>query len=173
MRQWFLIPVACFAASVSVVLAQGAASAAATGKVDVQWKCTPPNPMNAVPVPDSADHAYIVESFNCTATKGEIGGVKQKSGTATDFMEATGNNAKGHGVFVETLANGDKITYTYTATGVSANKAMQSGTDKWTAASGTGKFKGIKASGTCTAKGAADGSVTFDCTGTYTMGAGK
>ena len=105
MRQWFLIPVACFAASVSVVLAQGAAPAAATGKVDVQWKCTPPNPMNAVPVPDSADHAYIVESFNCTATKGEIGGVKQKSGTATDFMEATGNNAKGHGVFVETLAN--------------------------------------------------------------------
>lgn len=126
--------------------------------------------MNAVPVPDKADHAFIVDGVKCTAAKGEVAGVKQKDGAGTEMAEATGNKSTGRGIFVETLANGDKITYSYTFTGVAANNVMQSGSNKWTAISGTGKFKGIKGSGTCTAKGNADGSAVYDCIGTYTMG---
>jgi len=32
----------------------------------------------------------------------------KKDGAATEFAEKTGNASTGHGVFVETLANGDK-----------------------------------------------------------------
>lgn len=169
MRKLFLIPALCVFASAVVVFAQTAAPAAATGKVDVQWKCAAPNPVHALPVPDKADHAFVVQQVKCTAAKGEVAGVKQKEGLGTEFAEATGNNSTGRGIFVETLVNGDKITYSYTFTGVASNNMMQSGSNKWTATSGTGKFKGIKGSGTCKAKGNGDGSGVFDCTGTYTM----
>jgi hypothetical protein len=155
--------------STAALSAQTAAPAAATGKMDVQWKCAAPNPVNALPVPDKADHTFVVEQVQCTAAKGELAGVKQKEGAATEFAEATGNNSKGHGIFVETLVNGDKITYSYTFTGVSSNKVMDSGKNKWMATSGTGRFKGIKASGTCNAKAAADGTAVYDCVGTYTL----
>ena len=165
MRKRLLIPALFVVASATVLLAQ----TTAPGKVDVQWKCAAPNPVHALPVGDKADHAYVIQQFKCTAAKGEIGGVKNNEGSGTEFDEATGTNGKGHGIFVETLANGDKITYSYTSVGVSSNNMLQSGSNKWTATSGTGKFKGITASGTCTAKGAADGSALFDCMGTYTL----
>jgi hypothetical protein len=140
-----------------------------TSKADTQWKCAVPTPVHALPVGDAAGHAYVIQQVKCTAAKGEIGGVKEKEGTATEFVEATGNNSKGHGIFVSTLANGDKVTYTYTLSGTSKDEKLVSGSNKWTVTSGMGKFKGLTGSGTCTAKGAADGTAVFDCTGTYTM----
>lgn len=145
------------------------AQTADAAKLNTQWKCTAPNPVHALPVGDTADHAYVVQQGKCTATKGEIAGVMDKDGASTEFAEVTGNNAKGHGVFVSTLANGDKITYDYTFTGVSSKNAFQSGSNKWTMTGGTGKFKGIKGSGTCSGKGGSDGSAVFDCVGTYTI----
>jgi hypothetical protein len=162
MRKVVLLAVA-LSASASVSFAQ------TSGKISLTWKCTAPSPVHALPVGDSPDHAYIVEQAKCTTTNGEIAGVKQKEGIPTEFLDATGPNAKGHGVFVETLENGDKITYSYELTGVSKNKVLESGSNKWTVTSGTGKFKGMKGSGTCQAKGNADGSADFTCTGTYTL----
>jgi hypothetical protein len=74
---------------------------------------------------------------------------------------------------METLENGDTITYNYTLAGTMANKMMQTGTNAWTMGSATGKMKGITGSGTCAAKGNPDGSANFECKGTYTMGAAK
>jgi hypothetical protein len=165
-RKLLLIPAFVVVASVAGVLAQTPAA----GKLDTQWKCSAPNPMNALPIGDVPDHAYVIEQTKCTAAKGEIAGVKQKEGAATEFMEAKGDNGSGHGIFIETFASGDKITYTYTFTGVSKNHMLVSGSNKWTMTEGTGKFKGIKGSGTCAAKGNPDGSGVYDCMGTYTVG---
>lgn len=145
------------------------AQTAVTGKVSTQWNCAAPNPMHAVPVGDSADHAYIVQQSKCTAAKGEIAGVKDKDGVATEFAEGMGANVKGHGIFVATAASGDKIVYSYTFTGATKDK-MNTGSNKWTMTSGTGKFKGITGSGTCTGKGPEGGSAIYDCVGTYTLG---
>jgi hypothetical protein len=46
---------------------------------------------------------------------------------------------------------------------------MQSGANKWQATSGTGKFKGMQASGTCKATGNPDGSTSFGCEGVYSL----
>jgi len=67
------------------------------------------------------------------------------------------------------MVNGDKIYFTYQTTATIKNGQMQSGSDKWQATGGTGKFKTIKASGTCTGTGNADGSTTWACTGTYSL----
>src|SRR5947207_590698 len=104
MRRLLMLPALCVLASAVALVAQTAAPAAATGKVDAQWKCAAPSPMNAVPVPDKADHAFIVDSVKCTAAKGEIAGVKEKDGAGTEMAEATGTKSTGRGIFVETLA---------------------------------------------------------------------
>ena len=164
MRKLLLILMAtCLAVSPT------AAQAPASGKSATTWKCTAPSPANALPVGDAPNHMYVIEQVKCTATKGEIAGVKQTEGTATEFVDVTGDTSKGHGVFVETLANGDKGFYSYTFTGTSKDKVMVSGSNNWTLTGGTGMLKGAKASGTCAAKGSPDGGMTFDCTGTYTL----
>jgi hypothetical protein len=147
-----------------------AGSVAGAQAVNVTWKCTPQGTPTALQVGDAAGHAYVLDQINCTALKGSIGGVKQKEGLGTEFAEATGDNAKGHGFFVETLSSGDKIHYTYTFTGVSKDGKPVSGADKWTAVGGTGKFKGATGTGTCKATGNPDGSTNYDCTGHITVG---
>lgn len=145
------------------VLAQGKTA------LTTSWNCKTVEPVHTIPVPGEADHAYSVYQVKCTATKGEIAGVKQKEGIATEFGEAKGNASKGHGTFVETLASGDTATYDFQFTSTMKNKVVESASNTWTIASGTGKLKGIKGSGSCKGKGNADGSLSLECTGSYTM----
>ncbi|MBV9623007.1 MAG: hypothetical protein JOZ14_03405 [Acidobacteria bacterium] len=145
--------------------------ALAQRKSNVQWKCDKPAVQHEIDVGDNAGHAYVIEKINCTATKGEIAGVKIKSGTGTEFVDVKGDKATGHGEFVENMENGDKDYYRYEFTGTSNNGAFQSGSNKWSMTEGGGKMKGGQASGTCKAKGNADGSTSFDCLGTYTPAA--
>ena len=143
--------------------------ALAQGKVANGWACGKPAMGNSIEIGDQPNHSYAIDQIKCTSTKGEIAGVKEKEGTGTEFAEVTGNSSKGHGVFVETMANGDKINFTYQTTATIRDGKMQSGSDKWQATGGTGKFKGIKASGTCKGTGGADGSTNWTCTGTYSL----
>src|SRR5262245_25303217 len=108
-----------------------ATAVAAQGKMSSGWNCEKPSPAHSLDVGDHAGHAYMVDQFKCTATKGEIGGVKEKEGTGTEFMEATGNTLKGHGIFIETLENGDKIHYHYETTATMKDGKMESATNKF------------------------------------------
>ena len=146
-----------------------ASLALAQGKVANGWACGKAAVAHNIEVGDQAGHAFAIDQIKCTSTKGEIAGVREKEGTGTEFAEISGNSSQGHGVFLETMANGDKINFTYQFTGTLKNGMMATGSDKWQATSGTGKFKGIKASGTCTATGNAVGSMAYTCTGTYSI----
>ncbi len=141
----------------------------AQGKVANGWACGKPAMAHSIEVGDQPNHAYSIDQIKCTSTKGEIAGVREKEGTGTEFAEVKGNTFGGHGVFVETMANGDKINFTYQTTAAIKNGQMQSGSNKWQAIGGTGKFKGIKASGTCKGTGNPDGSATWTCDGTYSI----
>lgn len=143
--------------------------AAAQNKIHTEWKCDKASKMNAIEVPDKANHTYTLAQLKCTAVKGEIAGVKDKEGVATEFGDATGASSKGHGVFVETMANGDKLHFNYTTDVTYKGHDFASGNNKWEISDGTGKFKGMKASGSCAGKGNADGSSSWTCTGTYSV----
>jgi hypothetical protein len=146
-----------------------ATGALAQGKVANGWACGKPAMANGIEVGDQPSHTYSIDQIKCTSTKGEIGGVREKEGTGTEFAEVKGNHSSGHGIFVETMANGDMIHFSYQTTATLENGHLKSGTDKWQAISGTGKFKGIKGSGSCTGTGVADGSTNWTCTGTYSL----
>ncbi len=139
----------------------------AQGKIDAQWKCGKATVEHSIDVGDQAGHAYAVSQTKCSAAKGEIGGVQEKEGTGTEFHDVVGNNLSWHGVFVETLASGDKIHYSYKGTGTASGGKFASGSNTWTIIGGTGKFKGVTGKGTCKGKGAPDGTATWDCEGTY------
>jgi len=145
-----------------------AAVALAQDKVENGWACGKPAMANSIPVGDQPNHAYAIDQIKCTSSKGEIAGVKEKEGTGTEFVEVRGNNGHGHGIFVETLANGDTIYATYQPTFTMKDGQLESASDKWQFTDGTGKFKGIKGSGTCKGTASADGS-NWTCTGTYSL----
>jgi hypothetical protein len=86
---------------------------------------------NSIPVTDEDNHVYSINLFKCTASKGEIAGGKKKEGTGTEFDDVNGSALKGHGVFVESLDNGDKLHINYQATGTMKDGAMESGSNKW------------------------------------------
>jgi hypothetical protein len=144
-------------------------AALAQVKSTVQWKCDKPAKHHSIDVGDKPGHAYAIDQINCTATKGELDGVKQKSGVGTEFAEVNGDKVTGHGEFIETMANGEKNSYTYQFKGTTKDGAFQAGTDTWKLRQGAGKLKGAKASGTCKGTGNPDQTVTWDCTGDYTL----
>ena len=144
------------------------AGAQAQTALKAAWKCSVVEPAASVPVTGQADHAYSVYQVKCTASSGEIMGVNERTGTATEFAEVKGNSSKGHGIFVETLENGDTVTYDYTFTSTMNGKVATAASNSWKMVSGTGKAKGIKGTGMCKGKGNPDASLDLTCTGSYT-----
>jgi hypothetical protein len=148
-----------------------ASVAMAADKLASEWNCAKPSDAHSIDVGDQANHSYAVSKTTCTSAKGEVGGVKEQEGVGTQFNETTGDSSTWHGVFVVTMANGDKLHYTYANKGLGTTKdgQFQSGSNQWSIVGGTGKFKGAKGKGTCQGKGNADGAATWNCEGTYTL----
>jgi hypothetical protein len=157
----FVIGLVCLCGAIAV--AQNA------GKVSNGWSCAKPTDTKTINVADQPGHTYTISQFKCTSTKGEYAGEKEKEGTATEFDEIKGSKLTGHGIFVETFANDDKATFNYQIAATLKDGKMTTIGDKWQAVSGTGKFQGIKASGTCAGTGTPEGGSTLACTGTYTL----
>jgi len=145
-----------------------AAAGLASDKLVSQWNCGKPSDAHSIDVGDQANHTYAVTKTSCTASKSDL---KEKDGVGTEFEETRGSALTWHGVFVTTTENGDKIHYSYanSGKGMAKDGQFQSGSNKWSIVGGTGKFKSAKGEGTCTGKGNADGTATWDCTGSYTL----
>lgn len=131
-------------------------------------KCAKADPQHSVAIPDKEGHDFSISQSKCTWEKPmDIAGSPNKEGVVTASDEAHGGSIHLHGYYVDTMANGDKGYYRYEGTGTAKDGVFQTGEDKWTLVGGTGKLKGLKGQGTCKGKGASDGSVTWDCEGTF------
>jgi len=152
------------------MLAALTSTAAAQTKISGKLSCGKPDVNSSAEVPDAAGHMVMLTKASCTwPTPLDVGGVKTKSAIDVATAEAHGASGTQHGYSVSTMDNGDKTTASYTGT-LQMNKDG-SGTFKgtWKFTSGTGKFKGIKGSGTYTGSATADGSATGDIEGEYTL----
>jgi hypothetical protein len=140
---------------------------AAQGKISSQWKCDKPSDQHSIAVPDREDHSYSIAQGKCTSEKGGMGNDKEQEGTYNEFSDTIGGAAQVHGVFVVTLASGDKVIYLYHGTRTWKDGSLESGADKWTLPGGTGKYKATTGEGSCKGKGNPDGSSTWNCEGSY------
>ena len=159
MRKWVIV--VC-----SLVI--GISLSEAQDKISSQWKCdAQPSDQHNFAVGDQEGHSYSLVQGKCVATKGSMGDTKEQEGTFTEVGDVTSSAIQSHGIFVDTLASGDKVFYHYHGTQTVKDGKMATGTNKWTLAGGTGKFKAVKGEGGCKGKGNPDGSSTWDCEGTY------
>jgi hypothetical protein len=146
------------------ILVSGSA-AMAQNKVDTKWHC-PKAPDHNLDVGDVAGHSYALIQGTCDASSSDSG-FAEKTGAYTEFQERWKASYTNHGRFNATLDNGDKVFYTYQ--GSAPTDIAKPASNTWKILSGTGKHKGIKASGSCTGTRNADGSGDWTCTGTYSM----
>lgn len=162
MRLKTLIAVLCLLLCASVAQAQTKASGTLKcGKADVAHK-----------VDVGPDHSFVLDQSKCWADKAKpftINGVKAGNAVSTTSTEVQGNKAKYTGYYVDTMENGDKDEYSFYGTATMKDGAIQTADDHWTLVRSTGKLKGAKGKGTCKGTGAADGSITWECAGEYTL----
>jgi hypothetical protein len=139
----------------------------AQNKLDTKWNCSKPAAEHKIDVGDMADHAYVIAQGTCSATASDSG-FDEKSGAYTEFRDMKKAGLSNHGRMIVTMGNGDKVYYNYSGSAPSDIKKPAS--NKWTIESGTGKYKGIKGSGSCSGMAHEDGSGDWHCTGTHTLG---
>jgi hypothetical protein len=133
-------------------------------------KCAKPGVQHQI---DAApNHSFVLDQSKCSADKAKpftINGVKSVSAVSTNVTEINGSKVTYHGDYADKMENGDTADYSFHGTGTMKNGIMTSADDSWTLVNGTGKLKGAKGKGTCKGTGAADGSMTWDCAGEYTL----
>ena len=139
----------------------------AQGKVDTKWHCPKQAVEHKLEVGDVPDHSYMILQGTCNAT-GSDSGFVEKNGAFTEFQEIWKTSFSWHGRFNVTMDNGDKVYWTYE--GSASTDITKPFSEKYKILSGTGKYKRIKGSGTCSVKLNADGSGDMECTGTYSLG---
>jgi hypothetical protein len=139
----------------------------AQGKVDTKWHCPKESVSHKLDVGDVPGHSYMILQGTCNATASDSG-FPEKTGFDTEFQEIWKSSINFHGRANMTMDNGDKVYYTYE--GSASTDITKTAPIKWKILSGTGKYKGIKGSGTCSGKFNADGSFDNACTGTYSLG---
>ena len=143
--------------------------AVAKTKMSSTIKCAKPSLEQMVPAGDRPNHSFGVTQGSCTSSKPwTIAGVAGKEGVGTSSVETDGDVSKSHGVYVETMENGDKGYYTYEATSTTKDGQVQISGHKWQLEGGTGKLQGVKGKGTCKGSGTTD-SLTYECEGEYTQ----
>ena len=153
---------------VCAIVALAVAMASAQTKTSMTGKCGKPDVEQSISAGDQPGHAFMISQGKCTAD-GKIGGAMGKDGVFSEHGEAMGTHVKNSGVYVETLDSGDKVFYNYQGTQTMKDNMLQTGTNKYQIAGGTGKMKGVKGSGGCKLTGGADGSVDYICSGEYTL----
>jgi hypothetical protein len=129
-------------------------------------KGEPPSP---VALTDKPNHSFAVSKAQCTWTKFEVAGLQPKDGVSTDLDEITGDTTSVRGYHVATMTNGDTFVAKYQGSGKSKDGKPVSGSGTWTFSNGTGKLKGIKGKGTYKGKPNADGSMTYQVDGEYSL----
>ncbi len=147
-----------------------ASVAQAQVKASGTLKCGKPDVEHKVDV--GPNHSFVLNQSKCSVDKDkpfEINGVKSGNAVSTSSTDVQGNKSAYHGYYVDTMENGDKGEYSFQGTATMKDGAIQTAQDTWTLVRGTGKLKGAKGKGTCKGTGAADGSITWECMGQYTL----
>jgi len=142
-----------------------AQSASVQGTVRSQWHCPADSVSHKLDVGDVPDHSYSISQGKCNITPKD-GSLTEKSAATTEFDETWKDSYRFHGRANVTLENGDKVFYVYEGYAKDLSKPP---VESWQITGGTGKYQGIKGSGSCAGKTNADSTSDWTCTGTYSL----
>lgn len=147
-----------------------AAAAGAQTKTSGTAQFGKPEPAHMVEVGDEPNHSMGLNKSTCTWSQPmEIAGLKTKDGFSVASSDTKGSKSTAHGVHVTTMDNGDKMYVRFQGSGTLKDGVMQADSGTWSYTGGTGKLKGIKGKGTYAGKPSADGGMTYEVKGDYTL----
>jgi hypothetical protein len=136
-------------------------------KVEGKVRCDKPEPEHAIEVPDRPGHALVISKRKCSWIEPlVVMGAKTKDAVAVSFAEKMEGALHTHGFEVDTLDNGEKLTWQSMGR-VLAEKGPATANGRWSLMRGTGKFKGIKGGGTYEGKLDAEDVLMLDLEGVY------
>jgi len=138
----------------------------AQGKVDTKFHCPKESVSHKLDVGDVPGHSYMILQGTCNVTSSDRS-FPEKTGVYTEFQEIWKASFNFHGRSISTMDDGDKVYSTYE--GSASTDMTKPVPQKGKILGGTGKYKGIKGSVTCSGKINADGSFDGECTGTYSI----
>ncbi len=155
--------------AMSVFAAALAATTTAQTKISGTDQCKQ-DPASPVPIGDRPNHSFLIGKAQCTWPKPiEMAGVKVKEGASTLIAEINGDTEFDRGYYTGTMTNGDKFTARFSGTARSRDGKLQSSEGTWNFTGGTGKLKGLKGKGRYRGTPNADGTVTFQTDGEYSL----
>ena len=121
-------------------------------------------------IPDRPNHAYAIIKAHCTWSEPiKMAGTEVKNGEQTVMSEMSGNTASDHGYYVGTMSNGDTFTAKFNGTSHSKDGKPLDGEGTWSFTNGTGKLKGLKGGGKYKGSASADGTMTSQIDGDYSL----
>lgn len=146
-----------------------AAGLGAQTKISGTEQCKP-DPSTPVAIGDKPNHAFAIGKSQCTWSKPfEMAGVQIKEGAGVAVSEITGDKSSERGYHMGTMANGDKLSVRFQGAGNSKDGKPVNGGGTWSFTDGTGKLKGIRGKGTYKGTANADGTMTYQVDGEYSL----
>jgi len=125
---------------------------------------------HSIDLDDAKGHSMVLSKSMCTWSKGiEMGGSTAKDGYSVAAIEVNGNKSTTRGVHITTMASGDKAHVRFQGTSTSKDGKPETDKGTWSFTGGTGKLKGLKGKGTYDGKPEADGSMTYQIEGEYSL----
>jgi hypothetical protein len=145
--------------------------ASAQTKVSGTISCKPQaDAGKSIELDDAKGHSMELAKSTCTWTKGfDIAGSTGKDGYSVASVEVNGNKSTARGVHITTFASGDKAYVRFQGTGTSKDGKPATDKGTWSFTGGSGKLKGLKGKGTYDGKPEADGSMTYQVEGEYSL----
>jgi hypothetical protein len=133
-------------------------------------KCTPdPAAPAPIPVSDQPNHALAIGKAQCAWTGFTVAGQAYKDGVSTSMSEILGDASASNGYHVATTTTGDTATAKFQGKGTLKDGKNVADGGTWTFTGGTGKLKGITGQGTYKGTPNADGTMTYQVDGEYTL----
>lgn len=129
-------------------------------------------PDPAAPTPVAAgqpDHAYAIAKADCTWTGFSLAGQQYKNGVSLSLGEISGGKNSYSGYHVATTTTGDTSVSRFQGSATISDGKTVSESVIWTLTDGTGKLKGITGKGTYKGTPNADGSMTYQVDGEYSL----
>jgi hypothetical protein len=147
-------------------------SVAAQTKLVATIDCQKADLQHTIAIPDQQGFEYQISQNKCTWRKGSaLEGIESKDAVNVIFDDVRGAAIRTTHTQVTHYTNGDKVFVTGTG---NLNQKTSANSGKWSYTGGTGKFRGIKGSGTYTCKSTdANGNYSCDVEGEYTLPAAK
>ena len=152
---------------VACALLLSASSALAQNRIDTKWRCQKPSSIHTLAVGDAPNHNFTIIQGNCKSTASGAH-FPEDASDYTEFQEMLGSSVSVHGRMNVALKNGDRVHYSYE--GSFPTDVTKPFSQRWKLESGTGRYKSIKGSGTCSGIVHADGTGEMECIGTYSIG---